>query len=252
EGHLQVEEMEPKWRLFLEIVQLIKKKGWAVLDEADTILNVRREVNFPLGTYKTAPKERIGLVKKIYEVLLSQGMETWIHMKENKPELCVPEQFHKKVAPIIAAHLIKDWTSDLIAEEELKKFLLGELEGNALKGLSEHPQRGLISLAKEMITVFLPTVLKKKGNEAFGLSQTTSKKYPIPYVGNNTPDESSEFGNIYETLLYAAHIYSQGGLQETHIDELIQETCLNIRLESKDLQCPYAETPSFKTFTTIY
>jgi Protein of unknown function (DUF3638) len=251
EGQLQLEEMEPKWRLFLEIVQLIKK-GCAVLDEADTILNVRREVNFPLGTYRTIPEERIHLVKKIYEVLLKEEMEPWTHLKENKPEIFVVDHFYKEVAPAIVAHLIKDWASDLIAEEDLKQFLLGQLEDNELKGLSEHPQRDLISLAKEMIVVFIPTVLKKKGNEGFGLSQTTNKKYPIPYVGNNTPDETSEFGNIYETLLYAAHIYFQNGLQEIHIDELIQETCLDIRLESKDLQCPYVETPSFKTFTATY
>jgi Protein of unknown function (DUF3638) len=251
-NQLKAEEAEPKIKLLKEMYELFKTRGWAVLDEADTILSSRREVNFPLGSYKSVPKERTQLVQKIYKVLLDPKWECWTQIRRNKPETFSKKNFLEHVAPEIVQALISDWPLNSINLEDLKKFMLGQLEEQELPGLDQHPQRNLISLAKELIVTFIPFVLSKKGNEHFGLSHETNRKYPVPYKANNTPEETSEFGNIYETLLYAANIYSQDGLKDVHLDELIQETCRKIRLESKEQGCRFKETKTFQAFNEAF
>jgi hypothetical protein len=150
--------------------------------------------------------------------------------------------------------MVEYWKGDFgsINRKDLLDFLTGSLAEKELSGLQSHPNRQIISLAKELITVFLPAALSKKGDENFGLSLKTNKKYSIPFKANNTPDELSEHGNVYETMLYSAHIYAQNGLKQSHCDELLAETQRKIRLESKEKGVPFAKTEACQQFTSIY
>jgi hypothetical protein len=249
-GSLTISEAEPKLKILSDILHLFKTRGWAVFDEIDTLLDVRREVNFPIGAIKGMQKDEIQLIEDIYSLLL--GSDEVKHLRGNKPEAFSIKDYFENVAPKIASALIKKWDLHGIQPEELPSYLVGKLKGQELAGLKEHLKRHVIALSKEMIVSLIPMALSKKGNEYFGLSKITNTKYPIPYKANDDPVETSEFGNIYETLLYAVHIYAQNGLKEVHIDELLQNVCRKIRLESKEKSTRFKDTQVSQEFTHIF
>lgn len=245
EGRMSREEAAVKLERMGAILSLLKSRGRAVLDETDSLLDVRKMMNFPLGKMQSLPKERFELVKELYRVLL-ESKHTYI--REKKPEAFRKATYLEHVAPQLADAVIRMYN---LAPTDFKDYLLGKYTGGNVPGLEQHPQRAEIALAKELITTLLPLMLKKQ-KELYGLSKESNKRYPIPHKANDDPIESAEFGNVYETLLLAANFYAREDLKDVHLDAILENIRRDIRSESKEHSIPYQETVTCKRFVSLF
>lgn len=223
------DEVKKKIEIMEEILDLIETRGEAIVDEGDIVLHSNREVNFPVGKPKQIPKVRIRLFREMMNAL----HQIDFGLRDNLQEKLTSESYKNEIAPIIADHLINKWALTDIDPQTLRRYLLGEDSGIACPVPYEHPKSVEISLAKEVLTSILPLTLSKSGNESYGLSKETKRKFSINYKGNNTPDEKTQHGNLYETMFYSTFIYLQNGLKEEHVDELITAKRQEARLEAR-------------------
>lgn len=245
-------EIEPQLQLLEDIIQLFKQKGCALIDEADTILAIKRMVNFPIDKGKAVPKERIKLLHQIYQRLLQDDLQALVKLKENQQENLTADVYQTQVATIIANDLIASWPLEEIDPELLKAYLLGQLKKRELPGLEGHPQKRVISVAKEILTSFFPLAFKKNGYEHFCRSKQSSTKVPKPCKGSSEPDENLGFGNIYETLLYSIHTYLQDGLKVHDVDQMVQKMQRLARQEAKEKKIPCKETKTAEKFCQLF
>lgn len=229
--------------LLRELQNLLKTKGVAILDEADTILEPRRsEVNFPVGPSKKVSSTRKLVHKSLLKVLLSNPLGDLINVKGNKQKESKEESVVK----------LKETFVDLIIEkytvpgddlEAFRRFFLGD--DSNIPNLEGHPSEGILKRTKDLVSTLLPSALLKVGNENFGRSHASKKRYAIPYIGNNSPNERGEFGHVDEIMLYSAFIYIQEGLKPYDVDYLIDEMVRKVRNEAKASRCAFEKTKAY-------
>ena len=228
------EEFTAAMNLMDQIISLISSRGHALLDEADTILDARRDVRFPIGLSHPVPKDRLQIIKTFYKILWSEPFLSKMRLQDNQQEALSADYYTKMLRPLLAKQLMAECKWKGVDETQLLHFLCGETGDKSLPGLETHPDKDMISLAKEFLVSLIPSTMKKNGNEHYGLSRIRNVLFAIPYKANNTPDERSQFGNVYETLIYSIHTYWQQGLNASHVENLICETQRKARIEARE------------------
>ncbi len=228
-----------------KIFHLFHERGDAVLDEADTILNCRSELNFTLQGSETVSPRTLNFVTKIYEYLVSdEELVSLIALRANEQSFMDDEAITR----------VKNRLAEILCEEQfeinVQDYLCGRtnLIPNILEG---HPKKDLIAFAKEQICTLLPLTLNKKGNEHYGLSKVRQYPIAIPYVASNTPNERAEFGTPYEAMNYTCQVYLQDGLNRDHIETLVSDLRKKALDQVDEENIPVTETDASQEFQTI-
>lgn len=215
------------------ILELLKHYGSALLDEADTLLNTRQEVNFTFGKWQSLESDRLDVVAYIYQELYSVM---------GKNEMFQQEHYKSVILPHLMKKIGARWAD--LDQDKLMNFLLG---GNLELTVSEE-LRDLLSLAKAQLLLLLPLTLNKNIDEQYGFRGT--EILAIPYVASNTPSLHSHFGNPYEIVNYTIQAYLQKGIPEDVIKREItnlQKLALKESLAAGRVE----ETRAFHLFSEI-
>ena len=194
---------------FQKILTLFKTDGTVLMDEVDQLLFSRHEVNFPLDTEVPVKAERLDCIEDIY------------HCLAEKPELIKEfslEKFTHEKKALASAIIEKNTLLKALPKKtrtEILHYVCGEKETIPDEAA---PCASILAIIKGELSVVLPLTLQKQCQTAYGLS----KKYPskvlaIPYAANNTPVETSDFGNIYEQLNYTMQTYLLNGISSQYI-----------------------------------
>ncbi len=232
--------------LLRKILQVMRTKGFANIDEARDNLNP-----FDRLIYTRRQRDQL----QDYEI---EGIqETFTALFENKeilervrnntlPEIS-REEYLNKIAPETAdrmADLLRigygKTDAEINGEKKLftdyvlgKTNLYGEDDKETKRWLDAHGKKEAICLVRGLLLIILPDVMKGYVNQNYGFSkkhrendQGNSKKgFAIPYLSANTPKETelspSEFQNQHETASKTLVALFHEGLSERQLEEML-------------------------------
>lgn len=210
EGSEAKKELEETIELAWGINRHNKINGAALFDEAHSLLNCRDELNFTFGQAKHVNRKEAENIYDILRFLIQDPqMKSLIDLNNNNQAKMSSETYVHDIKPILVKR-----ASDFFG---VPQAYLNDAMNDIPSIVREHPNKNLIALSKVVISTFLPHTLTKKRDEHFGLGET--KKYCIPYISNNNPNEKAEFSSYIETLLYTGYHYIQKGLTSEQLKE---------------------------------
>lgn len=256
---MDVSALKGDIELFREIFRCFKEKGHVIIDEADIIINARKEHHFTLGTPIPLPDYNVELVAFLYAILNSHPeIINQVNIDFNTTEKGTPltkEHYDEKVQPVLIKVLIeqqlgvndeevKAFFSSLTPSdlEKVTRFLSNEKDPEAFKFIAEIPNRkikDLLALAKEEIHLLLRLTNTRLSDENYGLSHVKRSGISIPFHGSNNPQEKSQFGNQYETLNYTFQIYLKKGIPVSLVKaelQVIQNQAMELIKQGKPLK----------------
>jgi len=244
-----------EFKEMLEIITLLQKAGYPLIDEADTILNVLHEVSFSMGEKTPSKQEEIHLIGTIYQLLYSDPelkkiarLESDPYPFEKDPDTRIPvPPLSESVYEILKYPLASALIRKLIEQEKLPAGIHQEavyeyLTRNPLKA-SESARffegqtteiQNLLALAGEEICSLLPHTLLKTSDERYGLDTGV---IAIPFSAANTPSHGSVFSNPYITMNYTFQIHAKNGIPKKTLINLIIELLKQARdqMEAEDI-----------------
>ena len=212
------------------ILKMMRQVGDVLIDEIDTVLNVRRELNYTVGGPQSLPEDELVFVvkffrffekvpmgsehptKTLYDFLLKKIEVTPTKLKDALDNLAYLLINHPE-SPIRNIVEKKATTPEL--KKSFSDYLLGRLEPENEIKFKELLQKSLnkedyklVVLLKGEVSNLCPATLNRNPNENFGFSHDPSKeKIAIPYNGHNNPSEKSQFKSPFETVNYTIPLY---------------------------------------------
>ena len=251
-NYLQKPEIEPLPHNLVWIqrcLSLLKKSGMVIIDEIDQALFSRHEVNFPLDRGAQVSPERLDCVEDVYFSLIeafdfSRGAvcdtARYLAIREEIAKSLLTRQVHR-LAPIkefVEKHGLGNCIQFILGADILCDQIEDDTVGN------------LLSVMRGEITSILPLTLGKQIDTAYGRSKTSPTKFlAIPYCANNTPSESSDFGNLYERLNYTMQTYLIQGIPEAYVRSFVEKTLNQIVIDKR--MSPQADIKSFPSYKTL-
>jgi hypothetical protein len=177
-------EMIQKAELMRQILKIFKEKADVLCDEADLILDPRRELNFPAGKATPLPETYLALSLKIYQWLTSPEIQkiASFEFAPSAADTCTPGTYEGKVKPALVKQVItfllskekkerfpelrqfyQNCTSD--QKKQLESYFAGNDENheaeNWIDGLSNDELRNQLGLIRGQINILLPLTLQK-------------------------------------------------------------------------------------------
>lgn len=268
-------EEEHRQAKYLEkILNLIKNQGDALIDECDTVLDIKRELNYTQGGAEAVPEKTLSLIQKLYQMFPSAEIQlsdtercTLYDILLGKVVISRDEIWDRAFASLVNQLLThKDSPLSEIAKSltpaqkiELSAYLLNETEvipEFVLQGRSDE-QRSLIGLMKGEVELFR-TCLRRKPNEHYGFPLSSdypgSKELAIPYLANNTPNERAHFGSVYEIINYTIQLQKQKDkISMNIVEEFIDDYIVKAKDEVAKAygQLAFENTQAAKKFQEI-
>lgn len=211
-----------------EIINMIKYRGDAILDEVDINLNPKDQIIYTAGNQNALEQyildAQVDLFDFMKEVTLTSNHKKKYNLfdivahQKSKPNEKIIDQLINQLAqslinnpksPIqtIIGHCSKQQKNDIYA------FLLGtnKKKSNFIDKLRGQ-DKNILSLYRAQIKDVLPIALKRNYNEHYGLpfdksKSETEKLLAIPYNGAQSPSEYAKFKNILLALNYSSQIH---------------------------------------------
>lgn len=256
------EKLFEQFILMRDILNLFKNKGSVLIDEIDTILHCRTEVNYPIGDLKHLPEAEVKLMLQIYDILLSSSFRQKIKLEFDLGQLSIAhpftkESYQKEIKPLLIQELLKAWKCSGKEYELIQKYLdhdtthLNELK-EAYRFVDSYPNsemRNTFALAKEQINILLPVTLEKNCDEHYGSSSDFSVMQAIPYH-NSKPVEGSRFANQHEIANYTCQTYLKHGINKNIVRQKMEALQLEAWRELKEGK-NLKETEAYLEFATI-
>ncbi len=225
-------EQEEKIRILLDINKTLKEKGLFTLDELDTQLYSRQQLNLPIGGDKSIPVIGTTVATKLFLMLISEdfnGVPIKDWLLNNNQTFLSPEDFEAKIKPRLAEKIFATLNLETITGIDLKTCFMaymgvgsGSLEENKknselfynsltkLYNSSEQSDTDLVNklamYRMQLADGKLQESLSKCANAQFGRSKLQPElEIVIPYAASNQPKESSKaecafFKDSWETV----------------------------------------------------
>lgn len=246
-GELQDYKMR---RQLAKIFDLFKQSGYLLLDEADRILDIRKELNFTEGASIALNQDICAQFAELYKLL---AMEEDIGLMQNQQSArfdFVWPALQKRLAKAMAASLCERCQiEDHQAKEALAAYIINpKFSAPAfLKNVSLE-ERDRVGLMRAQLTIFLPLTLKKTGQKDYAFAKNPAVVSAIP-ASFCIPKERSRFGTPYEAVNYTLQLILQQGLTSEHLrqaaakmqQEAIYLTEMNRPFESSSLVAAFQE-----------
>lgn len=215
-------EWEKQIKYLDDIVNLIQNKGDAIIDEIDLNLRTRDQLIYTVGDGQPTPQYIIESIIALYQAFAHidhnvSGTKVNLHdvvtLKAEKPS----DETIKLMLEKLRAHLVNSKQSPIaLLLNKLTTSELAEVDRFLANKFTKVPDcinkmplksKSILAVYKEHLNRLLPTSLSRKLYENFGLSHDPKKndmdkEIAIPYVSNNTPNESAKFQNHLLTKNY--------------------------------------------------
>jgi hypothetical protein len=261
------EKLEPRIEMLRKILNLIKTKGKATLDEADLLLNCRYETVYAMGEAQPIKEAHRNLVADLYESLAA-------HLEELQP-------FTESAYLAKKGQLIDAYVSQVIALkmpsldlEKVKAYLRGQQpepelpedkrqarqaelarafkEGAAYVDGLPAEQRNLLAIPFYQFEELFPIVLEKRCGEHYGYSHNPGKVLPVPYLASGVPNPTAEYSFPYVLLDYAVQTLMQEGVSPLLLKRLIEKLQSRAVLEQReDPDLPLEKTLAYMEFQEL-
>ncbi len=202
------------------ILKLFRRQSHALIDEVDTALSVKDELNYTLGEAESIKPEKIHSIIQLFNLFDSLSIDVYAMLE--KPDVSLNKVEWEKLFDELATLVVESDESPLysfcqeltpLLQKTLKNYLLDKtiaVPDFVLNATSE--EREKIDLIKGYLTNILPKTLKNKRNLHYGFSKLPEKnnyEMAIPYVANNIPNEASHFEMPEITLAYSLQIHKR-------------------------------------------
>ena len=251
-------KLEPRIEMMRNILNLIKTKGKATLDEADLLLNCRYEVVYAQGEAKPIKESHRNLVADLYKSLAPhlKALEPFTEAAylEKKPELI--DTFVKDVVakqmPEVDLIKVKAYLKGAKTAEEKPEVKKAFKEGAEYIDSLSKEQRNLLSIAFHEFEELLPIVLEKRCGEHYGYSKNPGKVMAVPYLASGVPSPTAEYSFPYAMLGYTMQTLMHKGISHDLLKQSIQllhSRALNEMKDDPTLALP--KTEAFKEFTEL-
>lgn len=257
---------------FGKILQLLKWRGDAIIDEADTIMNCKHQVQFTMTNAHSLKANRYEMSRNLYECLLGNKIISELFSPDFALQggTTIPFEesvYHNEVKPALAESIVdfikqKKGKDNVLGSfflecsqgqlADIERYLLNQGQGEYIEQIHDIEIRDCLALLKEQLNELLPATLNKRCHVTYGPSGNPDVLVAIPYRSNNTPDEASRFGNPYEMINYTIQMYLQTGIPTHVIGEHVHQLQLNAAKEmfldqSKNL----LQTQAYQQFLKI-
>lgn len=237
------EVLKKQFTLMRDILNIFRTKTKLLIDEVDSVLSCRTEVNFPIGNISTMTERDMDLLFELHECFSTEEVQKIVKCEFNKdhkfPEAppFTQEKYHETVKPALAKTLLEILKTKSFGDSEttnrVNKFFILEKNNQELlqayliqdkilleqaedyvENIKDNDVANLLALAKEELNTLLPLCLQKNCDEGFGIDK---KLFAIPF-DNGKPTEGIQFSDPYETATYTIETYLyKGGIPHTLI-----------------------------------
>ncbi len=269
-------EAKEEWSLqvhYLErMLKLIKHRGDSLIDEVDSNLDPKRELNFTIGGEGEVPDTYIGMIVALYNLLPSvvvdtpQGSVPLEDILQGRREITDPK-FWNEASELLARQLVNHPKSPLISivrkltpenKQLLIRYLLDKEEKlPAFIQLTDKDTQNRIALMKAEMQI-LPMTLQKKKDENYGFPKDPKAGVPmdiaIPYIANNIPNHRSQFGSYIETMNFTLQLHRRN----EKIDAAVLKAFIkdfNVRASFDTAlslgRIPFTETDAYREFNRV-
>lgn len=213
--------------LLESILLIYRNRGDVIIDEGDTVLDPKLELNYPAGVPSALPIDVLATVQKFFrlfskvKVMVASKEITLQEVALGRAVIVLDSDWDVALERLLDIALtdpsldyykiIKELPKNEIGH--FKKFLLNKEQSlpECAKTLTEQ-ERNALGFIKGQLALF-KHCLRQKSNEHYGFPVSKdfqgSRHVAIPYVANNTPNEKSEFGMIYEIINYTLLLQEQ-------------------------------------------
>lgn len=239
--HLKPDNWEKKSLWLDRILRIFKYQADFLIDEVDTVTDVKKELNFVLGKEKSIPLFQAKWVLEMYRALETHD----------------PERFKKMRSRSSVNEQNRGYFIDAMDQKNRSLIKLYEhaSRGEILSYLnSGHPSLGdigtlsyedkeFLTLLREELDCFLPLTLGKRNYEHYGISKTSY--YAIPYKNSMVPKEGSKFGNYLTAINCTIQMVKANGAPFELMQQEIEQV---LTLAEKE----YLSHPSLKGINDTY
>lgn len=266
-------------QLMQTILNVLKEKGYPIIDEADTVLNVLKEVSFSGGKNVAPESYEIDLLSELYSLILEDPQIKSIAKVESdpSPDLSAPviteeSYFGSMQSSLIDAIIgrltilqfdtneltnkIQTFAKELSPEnrQQLVYFLKRDPEKKSSAQMyfnSLEPDiQNVIAFLGEQLSHLLPFTLTRVHEERYGLEPDSNNPIAIPYSAAQTPSLGSNFSNAHITMNYTFQTYLKKGFSQKMVQDqiaILQERAIFEVMESGG-KLNIAETTAGKQF----
>lgn len=218
----QPEELQIFYYLH-HILQFLQHKAVLIIDEADSILNPRSELNLSIGHSTPLSKDSISFVCEIYDLLVDENFNEGLDLQHNKQAEQAPI-LYEKIKGRLVEYYVSLMTKDPLKGIQLSCYLKEEhpeIPEWIEKDLSAM-QKDRLGFIKSQLNVYLPITLSKQGFKDYAFSASPSVFCAI-HAANCCPVEGSLFGTIEETMNYTIQQLLHTGVKKQHVQSLIDQ-----------------------------
>lgn len=266
------EEWAEQLKYLDKMLKLIKNRGDSLIDEVDSNLDPKKELNFTIGGEGEVPdiylKMIVGLYNLLPDVVIEtpQGSIPLEDILQGHREI-VDTKFWHEALDLIAKQLVEhpksplfDVVSKLSTDNrrQLESYLLDREETVPIfiRSLDE-ATRNRIGLMKAEMQI-LPMTLQKKKDENYGFAKDpkagVSMDIAIPYIANNVPNHRSQFGSYIETINFTLQLHRRNekispSVLKAFINDFYVRANNEVTLSLGTVQ--FTETEAYREFNRI-
>lgn len=247
------EKNQEEWRKQVKwldrIINLMTFRGDVLIDEVDSVLDLKKEINYTIGNRTTIPTGHIDAVVSLFEFMRTLDFENKSLLDSLLVPSLITDKNIKSLLEKLAYELVENENSPLFEKlsemlkpdekDHLVKFLLNQARQvpACLCDQSADPDmRSMVFILKGELSHLLQHTLRLKLYENYGPSSNPEKSViqrmiTIPYSGNNHPSEKSRDTNHIKTLNLTIQYLMTKGVSVDGVKYLI----------SKWIELSYAE-----------
>ena len=270
------QEARQEWSLqvqYLEkMLKLIKHRGDALIDEIDSNLDPKKELNFTIGGEAEVSDAYIGMIVSLYNLLPSvvvdmpQGSVPLEDILLGNREISDPK-FWRDATEQLAYQLVNHSKSPLInivrkLSPENKRLLVSYLLDREEKlpafiQATDKDTQNRIALMKAEMQI-LPMTLQKKKDENYGFPKDPKAGIPmdvaIPYIANNIPNHRSQFGSYIETMNFTLQLHRRNEKIDPEVLKAFIKD-FSVRASNETAlsmgRIPFTETEAYREFNRL-
>lgn len=269
------EEQLAKIQSMAKILTLLKERMDIIADEVDSVLDVRKEVNFAIGN-KTAVSEvksDVGLA--IMEIIFKSRNKKLRPLKtalENNTQALIPPDDRKRLLRLVVEEFCEARFPDYDDKAELVDYITQSRQFDAIpedvQALKLNVIAGddlnykEIASMKAFLSRGFGITFGKTGSVDYGRELDSDNPFTIPYKASNTPSIGSEFDDEIERISYTLQDYCYKDISTKLIMDAVAQMSKDAQTEYSDAKKAghlgegggrfrYEDTPTFKTFKAL-
>lgn len=253
--------LEMQYQNVLQVLAVLKEQGIGILDEADSILDILKEVNASVGDKQKVSEPLQEFITDFFTYLNEDPLLADFFSINNKKEATFTDaDYTQRIKPRLVSWVMQwmrqvpfmEGQPTLEEQRELTAFFLNDKE---IKQVPQFIQRQgeavqeLLASLPFILQELFPTAVRKNPNQHYGLSKLKTSGISIPFNElTKQPKEGSEFSLVCETMLYTMLYASKQSLKLSLLEQYVKELKADAIEESDNLDLAPHQTQAYRRY----